>query len=164
MKILTVFALIPLFAACVPATSKDVTRRPQDAKVLQDYAILRPKWPDPLKPAEKYASVNTAVAGGTLSESKGIHGNAMSDIANLGLVLDPGPCSIRVRSGKPPLTSYGRLEFTAQKGKIYRFRAKTDPSLLGRDGTHRWEVYEEDTNKVILRRDAKVGFSPLILH
>ena len=29
--------------------------------------------------------------------------------------------------------------------------------------THDWEVYEEDTRKVILKKESKVTFAPMIL-
>ncbi|WP_367871119.1 hypothetical protein [Luteolibacter sp. Populi] len=161
MKFLFILALVPFFASCVPNAAKSVTRDAGDDETLRSYAILRPKWPDPMDRPARFASVQTSVAQGG-SQSRGVHGTALSDLGNLGLVLNPGPCSIRVHSGKPPYTSYGQLDFEARQGKIYRFVAKTDPTALGRDMTHDWEVYEEDTGKVILKREAKVTLSPTI--
>lgn len=161
MKLLFIVALVPLFASCVPSAAKSVTRTAKDDVILRSHAILRPKWPDPMDRAGKYASVQTTVTQGGAS-NRGVHGTALSDLGNLGLVLNPGACSIHVRSGKPPYTSYGQLDFVARQGKIYRFVAKTDPARQGRDITHDWEVYEEDTHKVVLRKEAKVGYSPLV--
>lgn len=162
MKALIILALVPLFASCVPNTAKDVTRTAGDAETLRSHAILRPKWPDPMDRPARFASVETDVTQPG-AENRGVHGSALSDLGNLGLVLNPGPCSIRVRSGKPPYTSYGSLDFEARQGKIYRFIAKTDPAQQGRDMTHDWELYEEDTRKVILKKEAKVTFAPLML-
>ena len=64
----------------------------------------------------RFASVQTSVTQGG-AENRGVHGSTLSDIENLGLVLNPGPCSIRVRSGKPPYTAYGSLDFVARQGK-----------------------------------------------
>ena len=162
MKSLFLLALVPFFVSCVPNAAEDVTRTAGDAKTLSSHAILRPKWPDPMDRPARFASVQTTVAQGG-SENRGVHGSALSDIGNLGLVLNPGPCSIRVRSGKPPYTANGSLDFVARQGKIYRFIAKTDPAQQGRDMTHDWEVYEEDTRKVVLKKEAAVTFAPMIL-
>lgn len=161
MRLLFIVALVPFFASCVPNAAKSVTRTAKDETTLRTYAILRPKWPDPMDRPARFASVQTTVAQGG-SENRGVHGTALSDLGNLGLVLNPGACSIRVRSGKPPFTSYGQLDFVARQGKIYRFIAKTDPAQQGRDLTHDWEVYEEDTNKVVLKKEAKVTYSPMV--
>ncbi|QJE96997.1 hypothetical protein [Luteolibacter luteus] len=164
MKLFRVLLIVPFLASCVPSATKELTRSAGDAKTLQSYAILRPKWPDPMKPELRFDSVRTAVNQTTARESRGIHGSPLSDIGNMGLILEPGPCAIHVRSGAPPLTSWGTIEFTAQKGKIYRFRAMIDPALKGMDDTHLWELYEEDTNKVILRREMKASYtSPVIM-
>ena len=163
MKPLTLLALLPLFASCVPNTAKDITHTAGDAKTLGSHAILRPKWPDPMDRPARFASVETSVTKGMTGENRGVHGTALSDIGNLGLVLNPGPCSIHVRSGKPPYTAYGTLDFVARQGKIYRFIARTDPAQQGTDMTHDWEVYEEDTRMVIYKKEAKVTVRPMIL-
>ena len=162
MKHLLLFALVPFFASCVPRMSMEATRTPGDEKALTDYAIIRPRWPNPMKPEEKRTLVNTSVSTVPDGQNRGVHDKSLADIRNLGFRLDPGPCSIGVKSGKVPYVAYGRLEFTARKGKVYRFRARIDPDKGGATSTHYWELYEEDTGTVILRKQVQPSYRPVI--
>ena len=162
MKRLFILALLPLFASCVPRVSLETTRTPGDDKALQDYAIIRPRWPNPMKPEEKRALVNTSVSTVPDGQNRGVHDKSLADIRNLGFRLDPGPCSIGVSSGKVPYVAYGRLDFTARKGTVYRFRARIDSNKGGATSTHYWELYEEDTGKVILQKQVMPNYRPII--
>jgi hypothetical protein len=162
MKHFLVFALIPLFASCVPRMALETTRTPGDEKALRDHAIIRPRWPNPMNPEENRTLVNTSVSTAPDGRNRGVHDKSLADIRNLGFRLDPGPCSIGVRSGKVPYLAFGRLDFTATKGKVYRFRARIDASNGGAASTHYWELYEEDTGKVILRKEVQPDYRPVI--
>lgn len=162
MKCFFIFVLLPLFASCVPRMSQETTRTPGDEKTLRDYAFIRPRWPNPMKPEENRTLVNTSVSTAPDGLNRGVHDKSLADIRNLGFRLDPGPCSIGVRSGKVPYVAYGRLEFTARKGKVYRFRARIDPDKGGATSTHYWELYEEDTGNVILQKQVQPSYRPVI--
>jgi hypothetical protein len=162
MKALFILALVPLFASCVPNTAEVITRTPRDEKTLRDYAIIRPRWPNPTKPDEKRVLVDTSVSKAPDGLNRGVHDKSLADIRNLGFILDPGPCSIGVSSGKVPYIAYGRLDFTAKKGKIYRFRARIDRNKGGPASTHYWELYEEDTGNVILQKQVEPNYRPVI--
>ena len=162
IRSLLLLTLVPVLASCVPNVAKEITRTPRDEKALQQFAVIRPRWPNPTKPDERRMLVDTSVSRFPDGLNRGVHDKSFADIRNLGFLLDPGPCSIGVYSGRVPYIAYGRLEFIATAGTVYRFRARIDPSKGGARSTHYWEVYEEGSGRVVLKKAVEPSYRPVI--
>ena len=162
IRSLLLLALIPALSSCVPNVAREITRTPRDEKTLREFALIRPRWPNPMKPEERRTQVDTSVSRFPDGLNHGVHDKSLADIRNLGFRLDPGPCSIGVSSGRPPHVAYGRLDFTAEAGTVYRFRAQIDPSKGGARSTHYWELYEEDSDRVILKKTVEPSYRPIV--
>ena len=119
-------ALIPALSSCFPNVAKEFTRTPRDKKTLREFALIRPRWPNLIKPEERRTQVDTSV------------------------------------SRFPDGLNHGGLDFTAEAGTVYPFRAQIDPSKGSARSTHYWELDEEDSDRVILKEAVEPSYRPIV--